>query len=137
MVIGITLLKGDLAWRLKGMVKCLATAGVFQPVLVDTAEATRCKVAMVDLQALVDILPTVKPATTAATRVDALTYFHTTIQLGGPFDVLFSSRSPPELSIQQLFSRLRECWNVLHQVLNTSGLALMACMYIHDCFNSS
>ena len=89
MVTGITLLKADLASRLKHTVKCLAMAGVFQPVLVDTAEATRCKVAMVALQALVDILTTVKPATTAATRVDAMTNSKMTFQLCGPCGVLF------------------------------------------------
>lgn len=66
---GTTLLKGDLAW-LRDMVRCLATEEVFLTVLVDTAAATRCKVAMVALQALVDILLTVKLATTEATKVN-------------------------------------------------------------------
>lgn len=82
MAIGITLL--NLAWVLRDMVRCLVTAGVFRAVLVDTAAVIRCKVAMVDLQALVDILPTVKPAITAAIRADILKPSETTVQFGGP-----------------------------------------------------
>ena len=72
--IGITLLKGDQPWLLKDTVRCLAMVVVFRAVLVDTAAATRCKVAMVALQVLVAILPMAKPATTVATRVDPLQY---------------------------------------------------------------
>lgn len=70
MATGTTPLKGDPAWLLKDMARYLATAAV----LVDMVAVTRCKVAMVALQALVDILQTVKPGTTAATRVDILVY---------------------------------------------------------------
>lgn len=83
MVTGITLLKGGLAWLLKGMARCLVMAGVFPVALVDMAAATRCKVATVALQALVDILLTVKPATTVAIRADIFTYSDVTVQLGG------------------------------------------------------
>ena len=82
MATGITLLKGDLAWLLRDMVRCLATEGVFLAVLVDTAAATRCKLATVALQALVDILLTVKLATTAATKVNTLTQFARIVQSG-------------------------------------------------------
>ena len=74
MAIGTTLLKGDQVWLLKDTVRCQAMVVVFRAVLVDTAAATRCKVAMVALQVLVAILPMAKPATTVATRVDLLQY---------------------------------------------------------------
>ncbi len=77
-------LKVDLAWLLKVTVRCLAMAGVFQAVLVDTAAVIRCKVAMAALQVLVDILLMVKLATTAATRVNTLTSCDRTVQPGGP-----------------------------------------------------
>lgn len=70
MATGTTLLKVDLAWLLKDTVRCLATEEVFQAVLVDMAVVTICKVAMVALHTLEDILLTVRPATTAATRVN-------------------------------------------------------------------
>ena len=70
MAIGIILLKGDLAWPLKDMVRCLATAGLFLAAPVDMAAVTRCKAATAALQALVDILPMVKLATTVAIRAD-------------------------------------------------------------------
>lgn len=81
---GTTLHKRDLAWLLKDTVRCLATAGVFRAALVDTAAATRCKVAMVALQVLVVILQMVKPATTEATRVDILRSSDMMVQPGGP-----------------------------------------------------
>lgn len=84
MATGTTLPKEDLAWLIKDTVKCLPTVGVSLVALVDTAGATRCKAAMVGLQVLVDILLTVKPATTAATRVNKLTNSDTIVQIGGP-----------------------------------------------------
>ena len=58
------------AW-LPNIAKCLAPLELFLVVLVDMDVLTRCKVVMADLQALVDILPMVKLATTEVIRPDA------------------------------------------------------------------
>ena len=79
MAIGTTRLKRDLEWLLRDTVRCQATAGVFLAVLVDMAVVIRCQVAMVGLQALVDILLMAKLVITAATRVDKSTCSDTTV----------------------------------------------------------
>ena len=56
--------------------------------LVDTVAVIRCRVVTVALKALVDILPTVKLATTAAIKVDHPTYPHLTVDRATLCDVL-------------------------------------------------
>ena len=87
--IGTTPLKEDLAWPLRDTVRCLAVVEAYLAVLVDMAVVIKCKVAMVALQALVDILLMVKLATTAATRVDQSTYPDTTVYPVILCDVLY------------------------------------------------
>ena len=129
---GITLRNLDLAWALKDTVRCQATGGVFQAVLVDTAAGTRCKVAMVALQALVDILPMVNPAITVATRVDTATSSNTT------------KSKPVAICILLLFSDVSSTTLYTTTSLHTTAgllestlpgleyirLALMACMHV-------
>ena len=112
---GITLRNRDLAWALKDTARCQATGVVFQAVLVDTAAGTRCKVAMVALQALVDILPMVNPATMAATRADTATSSDTTNPTGGYLylasflrrlfqNILYNHKSPYDCRIAGIYS---------------------------------
>ena len=77
--IGTTRLKRDLEWLIRDMVRCLAMAGGFRAVPVDMVVLTSCKVAMVALQALVDIHLMVKLVITAATRVDESPCCHRTV----------------------------------------------------------
>ena len=87
--IGTIPLKEDLGWVLRDTVRCLAVVEAFRAALVDMAVVIRCKVAMVALQALVDILLMVKLATTAATRDDHLTYSDATVYPVILCDVLY------------------------------------------------
>ena len=75
--------KGVQAW-LPSMARCLTPLEVFLVVLVDMDVLTRCKVAMADLQALVDTPLTVKLGTTEDTSPDASS--NSTWASGQPFD---------------------------------------------------
>ena len=70
------------AW-LPNIAKC-PPLELFLVVLVDMDVLTKCKVVMADLQALVDTLPMVKPATTEAIRPNAKC--NSTWASGQPFD---------------------------------------------------
>ena len=131
--IGITLRNQDLAWALKDTARCQATGGVFQAVLVGTAAGTRFKVAMVALQALVDILPMVNPAATAATRVDISTCSDTKNPVtGGPlYLLLFSEFSSRTLYTTTSLPTTAGLLESTSSGLEYIRLALVACMYLH------
>ena len=83
-------------WVLRDTVRCLALVEAFQAVLEDTAAVIRCKAVMVALKAQVDMLPTAKLATTAATRVNQSVHSKVTAQRMNLCDALplFKSCKP-------------------------------------------